>query len=354
MGSVQQAKVNKVTIRRADLNMDREILIESLSRHLNPLADARRFDWLYKDNPHGEAQVWIAVDQGNGVVVGSAAAFPRRLYLGSREEIVWVLGDFCINSEYRSLGPAVELQRACIAAVDSGKVAFCYDFPSAGMMAVYKRLGFAPFAQVLRLARPLRIDRQIESVIKSPIITSGLAAVGNLLLATRAFQPLKNGNLTVAFHTGQFGEEFSNLARQIADRHGVCVQRSAEYLNWRYMANTTCASEIMTARRNGELLAYAVIQQNGKECIVADVFGIDSPAIVRSLIKEVVALCHARGVHSVSIPLVESHPWVTLFRGLGFRDRESKPMVLYSPNNDIGTQNLENRRWFIMYGDRDS
>jgi hypothetical protein len=334
--------------------MDREILIGALSRYLNPIADDRRFDWLYKDNPHGEAQVWIAFDQESRVAVGSAAAFPRRLYLGSREEIVWVLGDFCINSEYRSLGPAVQLQRACLAAVDSGKVAFCYDFPSAGMMAVYKRLAISPFAQVLRLARPLRIDRQVESVIKCPIVASGLAAVGNLLLATRTFQPLKNGNLTVALHQGECGEEFSDLARQIADRHGVCVQRSAEYLNWRYRVNTSCAYEIMTAHRNGKLSGYAVIGQNGKECIIADVFGIDSPAIVRRLIKEVVALCHARGVHTVSIPLVESHPWVTLFRSLGFRDRESKPMVLYAPHNDILSRNLKDGRWFIMHGDRDS
>ena len=131
------------------------------------------------------------------------------------------------------------------------------------------------------------------------------------------------------------GGEFTDLARLIADRHGVCVQRSAEYLNWRYLANTYCAYEIMTARGNGKLLGYAVIGQNGKECIIADVFGIDSPAIIMRLVKEVVALCHARGVHAVSIPLAESHPWIGLFRGLGFCDRESKPMVLYAPKVDM-------------------
>jgi hypothetical protein len=354
MSSVQEANRKGVLIRRADLSMDREILIDALSRYLNPAADARRFDWLYKDNPHGEAQVWIAFDQERGSVVGSAAAFPRRLYLSSREELAWVLGDFCINSEYRSLGPALQLQRTCIAAVDSGKVPFCYDFPSAGMMAVYKRLGINPFARVLRLARPLRIDRQIASVIKAPIIASGMAAVGNLLLATRAFQPLKDGNLTVALHEGECGEEFSDLAREVADRYGVCVQRSAEYLNWRYLANTYCAYEIMTARRNGKLLGYAVIGQSGQECIIADVFAVDSPAIIRRLVKEVVALCRVRGANTVSIPLVESHPWLTLLRRLGFRERESKPMVLYAPNNDILADYLVNKPWFIMHGDRDS
>jgi hypothetical protein len=354
MKSTTEAKRNKFAIRRGDLNMDREILIDALSRYLNPAADARRFDWLYKDNPHGEAQVWMAVDRENGAVVGSAAAFPRRLYIDSQERLVWVLGDFCINSEYRSLGPALQLQRACLAAVDSGKVAFCYDFPSVGMMAIYKRLGVSPFARVLRLARPLRIDRQVEAVIKSPIIASSMAAVGNLLLAAKDFQPLKSGNLTVTLHDGECGEEFSVIARRIGDRYGVCVQRSAEYLNWRYLANTYCAYEIMTARRNGDLFGYAVIAQNQKEYIIADLFGIDSAEIIQRLVKEVVKLGHARSVHTVSVPLVESHPWVTLFHGLGFRDRESNPMVLYVPKRNYLTKALENSRWFIMHGDRDS
>jgi hypothetical protein len=354
MTRVEQAKRIKVAIRRADLNTDREILIDALSRYLNPVADARRFDWLYKDNPHGEAEVWMAFDQDSGVVVGSAAAFPRRLYFRSREETVWVLGDFCINSQYRSLGPAVELQRACLAGVGFRNVAFCYDFPSAGMMAVYKRLGISPFAEVLRLARPLRIDRQVQSVIKSPIIARGVATIGNLLLATRDFQPFKNGNLTAALHDGECGEEFSDLCRRIADRYGVCVQRSAEYLNWRYLANTYCTYEIVTVRRNGDLLGYAVIGQNGKECMIADLFGIDSPKVIRRLVKEVVSLGHARGVHTVSIPALEFHPWITLFHDLGFRDRESKPMVLYAPKDDTLAKTLENKRWFIMHGDRDS
>jgi hypothetical protein len=354
MSGVRDAKLNKLLIRRADLARDREILIEALSRHLNPMADARRFDWLYKKNPHGEALVWMAFDEENGEVVGSAAAFPRRVYLDTREETVWVLGDFCINSRYRSLGPAVQLQRACIAEVDAGRVAFCYDFPSIGMMAVYKRLGISPFARVLRLARPLRVDRQIEAMIKSPIVAAGVSAMGNLLLATRAFQPFRSGNVTVALHSGECGQEFSDLAREIGSRYGLCVQRSAEYLNWRYLANTYCTYEFITARREGKLMGYAAVGRDENESIIGDLFGIDSPAIIGRLVREVVAVCHRRQVHTVSLPAVESHPWLSLFRQFGFRERESKPMVVYPPKDDGRARSLENIPWFIMHGDRDS
>jgi hypothetical protein len=343
-----------VVIRQGNIEADRQILIDGLARYLNPVADARRFDWLYKDNPHGRALVWIACDRTSGEYVGSAAAFPRRMYVGSKEERVWVLGDFCINADYRSLGPAVQLQQACISAVECERVAFCYDFPNSGMTAVYSRLRISPFAKVLRLARPLRINRHVESVIKSPMMAFNVAAAGNLLLATRNLQLLKNPRLTVALHEGDCGEEFSNLARGIGDRNCVCVERSAEYLNWRYLGSTYCKYEIMTVRRSGDLQGYAVIAHDRKECLVADLFGIDDPGVIKRLVKEVVNLGHVRGAHTLSIPVLESHPWIELFRGLGFRDRESKPMFVYSPNKDSVTKSLGNKRWFIMHGDRDS
>src|SRR5579864_3419619 len=63
-------------IRQADLDRDRDALIRTHQRYLNPLADSRRYDWLYRDSPFGQALTWLAVD-GEGEIVGSAALFPR-------------------------------------------------------------------------------------------------------------------------------------------------------------------------------------------------------------------------------------------------------------------------------------
>jgi GNAT superfamily N-acetyltransferase len=345
---------SRIVIRRADLTADREVLLDTLALYLNPRADARRFDWLYKDNPHGQAYVWLAIDTDSGMTVGSAAAFPRYLYTGAEKQLGWVLGDFCVNDQYRSLGPALQLQRACLAAVDSGSATFCYDFPSAGMMAVYKRLGIRPFASEFRLARPLRVDRKIRATVKSRIVAAGLTASGNFLLALGTGRSLKRGDLNVSFQQGKCGEEFSALAGEIAGRYGVCVHRSAEYLNWRYLANTYCHHELMTVRRNGKLLAYAVIGQVEDDGIIADLFGFDDAKIIRRLVEDVVALFRVRGVFTVNLPVLENHPWLRLLRSLGFKIREEKPMVVYTPKAEFKHDPLEGMNWFFMHGDRDS
>src|SRR5262245_50888305 len=102
-----------VTVRPASLDDDAAFMVTAVQRHLNPAADLDRYRWLYLANPDGEARAWVAED-GAGRPVGMAAAFPRRMHMSGREGLGWILGDFCVDDEYRTLGPAVQLQRACM------------------------------------------------------------------------------------------------------------------------------------------------------------------------------------------------------------------------------------------------
>src|SRR5262249_36623406 len=135
-------------------------------------------DWLYVANPHGPARVWIAADDASGETVGVASAFPRRAAVDGREVVGWVLGDFCIHDAYRTLGPALQLNRACLEAVDRGSAAFCYDFPSRSMMAVYQRLRIAPVGSVVRYARVVRWGRRLGRAASNPIARAGAAILG--------------------------------------------------------------------------------------------------------------------------------------------------------------------------------
>jgi hypothetical protein len=210
------------------------MLVEMVRRNLNPLADEERFDWLYRRNPAGEARVWLATEGAGGAVMGMVAAFPRRLWVGQDERPGWVMGEFCVSSRYRSLGPAVALQRACLAGIDDGESPLWYDFPSDGMMAVYRRLGVGLPRRMVRLARPLRVNLRVEEMVGSSAVARGVSAVGNALLRLRERGLDADRGIRVAVQKEPFGEEFTALARQVRGRHGVCVSRSREYLSWRF------------------------------------------------------------------------------------------------------------------------
>src|SRR5437016_5954264 len=214
-----------IVVREADLDKDRQILILFLQQHLTKQSDNRRFDWLYRNNPHGPAQAWIAADSEKEVIIGMASAFPRRFYFDGREELGVVLGDFCIRDRYRSLGPALQLQRACLSSVDGTNKAFCFDFPSQSMMSVYKRLNLKPLGRMVRLAKPLRVDRIVKKFVKMTALSKPLSDAGNRVLSLLDRRPRGRGTSVISLHQGVFGEEFTKLAQEIGSCHGVCVKR---------------------------------------------------------------------------------------------------------------------------------
>src|SRR5690349_12414253 len=119
----------KIIVQPVDLQRDRDVLITTLREYLTPTSNERRFDWLYRQNPHGDPKVWLARDSESGEVVGTSAAFRRQALFNGSAKKGWVLGDFCIAEKYRSLGPALQLQRATLAAIaELPESDFCYDF----------------------------------------------------------------------------------------------------------------------------------------------------------------------------------------------------------------------------------
>lgn len=339
-----------IVVRPADLERDRGLLIDAFFRFLTPLSDGRRFDWLYLGNPHGRTRAWLATDV-SGSVIGACAAFPRHFCFGDGKITGVVLGDFCIAPDYRSLGPALQLQRACLASIGSGEFAFGYDFPSSGMLAIYKRLGIEPQQQIVRLAKPLRVDRKVAQKVKSGALAVGLSSVGNLALRLKG-PSLSKGAASISLHEGECGDEFTELAQRVSKSCGVCVERSAEYLNWRYLKHPFRRHEIFTARQEGKLVAYLVLTENGEDASIVMLFGQDEQKVLRDLIASVVATLRKRGVMTVSAPITGSHPWARMFEAMGFRRREACPLVLIGPQGGQGAS--DRTTWLFMDGDRDS
>jgi hypothetical protein len=343
-----------IKIAEADLAAHRAILIETLYRLLTGQSDARRFDWLYRNGFHGEARAWLAIDGHEEAVIGAAAAFPRLFYAGDGEISGWVLGDFCLDAAYRSLGPALHLQRACLGVTESNGGVFCYDFPSANMVAVYKRLGIEPTGRMLRLAKLLRVNRKVRERFTSRVAHHAISAVGNTFLNLATTNLILDPSLKLSIHEGQCGEEFSILAEEQRGRLGLCIQRSAEYLNWRYVNNPLATYKFITARRRGKLKGYAVWTRAGEDASVVDVFGENDPAMVKGLLSEVIGRLTKSGVMTLSVWLNESHPWLSWCSEMGFRVRDSAPMVCIPARSLTKTVELPSNRWFLMQGDRDS
>lgn len=330
-------------VREANLREERSAIVDLLVQELAGWTDARKFDWLYLDNPFGEARCWVLLDEA-GVIVGVSAAFPRLLRQGSRDVRGWVLGDFCVARKLRSVGPAIQLQRAALEAMDRGEMDLWYDFPSPSMMAVYRRMGVDGVGDLVRLVHLLKADRAVEQRIDNPVLAKGLSAAGNTLLASRAVLTRRDASVAVSRKDDDFVESPS---RGFGLDGGITMKRTAEYLNWRYRRDPRGRPEILseTAADDGSI----VYRRGGDDVEIVDVFGATDATTLRELVLAVVEEAREDGATSVSVRLSDGHPWRDVLGKAGFRKRESGPFVVYG--HDVAL--TDPARWFLFSGDRD-
>ena len=158
-------------------------------------------------------------------------------------------GYLALDTEYRYLGPAIELMQASLETVRRGQFAFSYDHPSEGMFAIYRRMGRAGVGRMQRWVRLLTVRHAVERRLGQGIVSRALGTVGDLALRTRdALMRVPKGT-TVDQLVGDCGEEFDALDQRLRGACRVEGVRSAAYLNWRYLRNMTCQHEIVCARR---------------------------------------------------------------------------------------------------------
>ena len=334
-----------LALRPLDIASDADAIVALFARHLNPLYDHARFDWMYRGNPLGPSGAWVLVDS-DGRIVGAAATFARDVVLEGRVCRALLLGDFCIVDAHRALGPALRLQRACLSAVTSERASLCYDVPSRSMMAVYERLGVGRRSDMVRFARPLRLDRHVRPFVRSAGVARKLGAIGGAVLERRRSRSLGDERLVVEVHRGRCDEEFTRLARAIGSTHGACVSRGHEYLNWRYLDNPVERCEILTARREGPLHGYLVLGRGPAGTRILDVFADAPERAIPPLLEAATARLRAEGVETASVGLLASQVWRDLLLSLGFHPRESAPVMVHA-----ATPTLDSTRWFLTVAD---
>ncbi len=344
-----------IIVTECDPVAQQAVLIRTLARHLTPHSDQPRFDWMYLRNPAGRARTWIARAGTDGPVVGMAAAFPRDMRIGSRAQRAWVLGDFCMADEYRSLGPALQLQRACLSVVDGPEPSFCYDFPSHAMLAVYRRLGIQSTRAFVRWAKPLRIDRKVRATLGASPIGAVVSAAGNLAMRLADIRAGADPSLEMTMQSIDCDAEFSKTDEQGIGPDQIAMSRSPEYLNWRYRCHPTAGTEMMTVRQHGRVAGYLAYAQQDEDVEILDLVGYADEAVAHGLLASLVAMLRRRRVCTVSAYLTEGHPLAAVLARRGFQRREESPFVIYagSARADF-TDRLRGLIWLIMSGDRDT
>lgn len=343
-----------IVVRGIDPAAGQEEIVRFLFENLTKKSDQRRFEWLYRKNPWGEARVWIAREEGDPEILGVAAAFPRMVRARGKDYLGWNLGDFVVRRDFRSLGPALALQKACLKPVLEGEIPFCYDHPSKGMFAIYQRMGIASTFKVIRYAKPVTVDRYIQKYIRNGAVARGMSTIGNKVLLIKERKGRIGAGLDFQVHRGKFGEEFDSLNERSLDRHVVCGHRTSAYLNWRYVDNPLQDFETVMVRKSGKLAAYSILSVSADDAFLCDLFGDGDRSVSTAMLRFVSEFLRHRKVRSLSAPVIATSSLTESLIDAGFYPRESEDVVFCTKRGGVLDGIVDKgENWFLNHGDRD-
>jgi len=319
-----------ITVRPASLAHEEDLIVAVLDRNL-PDRPNRKIQRMRHANPLGPGWSWILSERDKDRVAGVASVFPRSFWVNGKKVLCGQVIEFAVEAPYRSLGPAVLLQKATFEPVSSGAVSFGYDCPPHERgMSTFLRLGMGSRAEVVRYALLLRSEEYLHKRLGSGIWTKPLVATANLVLRHNRSYPAAD-HFEVHEHRTAFGEEFSELDRVVSSRDMVRAGRAAEDLNWKYLEDPAMGDssepssgryQVLVVRGSGELIAFAVLFAENGFAWLGDLFGRDLNECGSALLEAAVDICHRQKIVRLDALCSSVSSLRPLLERVGFRPRE--------------------------------
>src|ERR1700722_17123209 len=318
-----------LALRPASLPEDTEELIAVLQRNFPGSPMRAIFRWRREGNPAGAGWTWVVYDRQSGAIGAMTSLYPRPMYIDGKLVLCGQVAEFAVDEAYRSLGPAMMLQRATFEPVDSEEVALCYDCPPHDRgMSTFIRLAMRPSCELTRYAVLLRSEEVVANKLGHGAWTKPLIAGANLLLTPRRGIHRTSG-LEVCSLEGRFGDEFTRLDQMVPSLGIIRSSRSMEVLNWRYCDRFESNVEVLIARNKGELVAFlaCVVDPDGRASIL-DLFGQNLEEAGLALLGAAIELYRRKNAFCLEGYCSETSELKRVFKAAGFRARERAARVV--------------------------
>ena len=128
------------------------------------------WNWEFKDNSSGAAQIWVAED--NGRIVGHYAIVPRWFQVGPVVRTGSIVVDVMTHPDYRKQGMFVEIGRESLSGAGSAGIEFSYGFPIRDeVMPGHFKVGWRHIFDIPVLVRPLRFRPIVGHYLDRPLVS---------------------------------------------------------------------------------------------------------------------------------------------------------------------------------------
>lgn len=231
---------------------------------------AAKYEWFYLGCPYGTPVLQLLHYTPESADIGTACAGRRRMLWRGRQITAGVLVDLAVLPAHRSLGPALILQQALI---QSGmrQLDLLYGFPNPKAAAVFKRIGYERFVDIVRHAHVLRYAGYLRSRLPDWLAYPLGAAADTALAAIDGIKRLFGPRLQYAW-SDRADAAMDQLWQNSEKGDGLLAVRDSAHCKWRFDDSPLVRTRYLSLTAPGDagLQAWFATQVEGNTLHVRD------------------------------------------------------------------------------------
>ncbi|MFN0197920.1 MAG: hypothetical protein ACKVT0_14335 [Planctomycetaceae bacterium] len=326
-------------------------LLALWSRNL-PVAGSARQEWLYDS---GSARNWF-LRNAAGECIGSAGLMRRRMKVGGRQFAAGQTVDLNVDAGFRSVGPALSLQRHLAAQLGDYARGLLYGVPGPQAMGVLNRVGYRPVGVFERWAKPLRTYDKLKSHIAFPALgrAAAFAVDYGLALKSRDFW-LRLPSQYAVEKLSRFDERFDRLWEKGSSQFPIVGERTSEYLQWRFGDNPDRQFDILAlvSAQSREILGYVVSHVINRKLTIADLFFVDIHSLDWTL-TAFLKMVRRQPIDLVTMVYLGSSALTDRLKAFGFYRRPFERQLLILPDStELSADVFDDQNWYFTKADSD-
>ncbi len=335
------------------LAINREILVETAGQKMAGFSGLL-WEWQYLQ-PEEKSLVSVADDHGTIAGYMHGLRFPYR-YRG-RRIVACMTQDAATVPAYRRQGVVRATHAFAREEFARTGMPFTVGFPNHRMFPDYAHSKYTTVTFIPVYVCPLDFRRLAGRFRLGP-----LGAVAGPLYRAILARPLPLAAGEEVIEIRRFDGTIEPVTREFADRVTVCIDRTARFLNWRFVEKPTHEYTMWALRRAGELRAYVVTKQSemyGHPAVIVMDLGCraeDEGALLRLIAARLPEEERAGAAAAVTTGL---HPFFGRLRRIGFLrvpDRWNPRPIRFVAKilrEGFDPAVLEPQSWFVTLADWD-
>ncbi|MBT9145097.1 MAG: hypothetical protein DDT42_00967 [candidate division WS2 bacterium] len=317
--------------------------------------DEGYWNWKYQDNPFGKPLILVAVKEEK--IVGQEALWPMPLSVDGVNQLSFQSVDSMVHPDYRGRGIFNNLITRSMEECSTLTSPIVFGFPNRSSHKIYTKFGWLSGGSFHRFIKILNWQDVFNSRITAKYLkwASNLAGFVVSTAVSRFSEKRKIKGVEVKEELEPL-KIFEEIWLEYYQQSGkpTAINKSLEYLNWRYKNKPGSNCIFLSLRYKASTLGFGVIKKDTygvmKRVSLGEFVLLDK-AFTSGFLSEIFELLKRKECSTFEYNVWNSLELEGILKSLGFIRRSDEPPVIFKVFKDFPADKIN---WHISGGDNES